>query len=47
MEFGTLFLAPNTLGDTPPLEVIPLSIKKQLEEYDVLSLKKKKQDVYL
>jgi len=31
MEFGTLFLAPNTLGDTPPLEVIPLSIKKQLE----------------
>lgn len=28
---GTLYLAPNTLGDTPPLEVIPLAVKKQLE----------------
>lgn len=29
--FGTLYLAPNTLGETPPLEVVPLSIKTQLE----------------
>lgn len=30
--YGKLFLAPNTLGETSPLEVIPLSVKKQLED---------------
>jgi len=29
--FGILYLAPNTLGETPPLEVLPLSVKTQLE----------------
>ena len=42
MEFGTLFLAPNTLGDTPPLEVIPLSIKKQLEGIHYFVFEKEK-----
>ncbi|MGB0260036.1 MAG: SAM-dependent methyltransferase [Flavobacteriaceae bacterium] len=30
--YGRLYLAPNTLGETSPLEVIPLSVKKQLED---------------
>ena len=31
---GTLYLLPNTLGDTPPLEVLPLLVKKAIEEID-------------
>lgn len=31
---GTLYLIPNTLGETPPLEVLPLSVKKIVEEID-------------
>jgi 16S rRNA (cytidine1402-2'-O)-methyltransferase len=29
---GTLFLIPNVLGDTAPLEVIPMSVKKTIED---------------
>ena len=28
---GNLYLIPCTLGDTPPLEVLPLSVKKAVE----------------
>ena len=31
---GNLYLIPNTLGDTPPLEVLPLLVKKAVEEID-------------
>jgi 16S rRNA (cytidine1402-2'-O)-methyltransferase len=30
--YGTLFLIPTPLGDNPPLEVLPLSIKTKVEE---------------
>lgn len=30
-EFGKLYLIPTTLGETEPLEVLPLSIKKHVE----------------
>lgn len=33
-EFGKLYLIPCPLGDTPPLEVLPLSVKKAVEEID-------------
>ena len=31
---GALYLIPCTLGDTPPLEVLPLSVKKAVEHID-------------
>ena len=31
---GKLYLIPTTLGDTEPLEVMPLSIKKVIEQID-------------
>ncbi|MBX2827581.1 MAG: SAM-dependent methyltransferase [Flavobacteriaceae bacterium] len=31
---GNVYLIPNTLGDTPPLEVLPLLVKKAVEEID-------------
>jgi len=31
-KFGKLYLIPTRLGDNPPLEVLPLSIKKIIEE---------------
>ena len=31
-EKGTLYLIPCTLGETPPLEVLPLLVKKTVEE---------------
>ena len=33
-ERGNLYLIPNTLGETPPLEVLPLLVKKAVEEID-------------
>ena len=33
-EKGNLYLIPCTLGDTPPLEVLPLLVKKAIEEID-------------
>ena len=32
--FGNLYLIPCTLGDTAPLEVLPLLVKKAIEEID-------------
>ncbi len=34
MKKGNLYLIPCTLGDTPPLEVLPLLVKKAIEEID-------------
>ncbi len=31
-EFGKLYLIPTTLGDNEPLEVLPLSVKKKVEQ---------------
>lgn len=31
MDRGTLYLIPTTLGDTAPLEVLPISVKKVIE----------------
>lgn len=33
-QFGKLYLIPCPLGDSPPLEVLPLSVKKAVEEID-------------
>ncbi len=33
-KMGTLYLIPTTLGDTPPLEVLPISIKRAIEDID-------------
>ncbi|MBZ0326056.1 MAG: SAM-dependent methyltransferase [Altibacter sp.] len=33
-EKGNLYLIPCTLGDTPPLEVLPLLVKKAVEQID-------------
>ncbi len=33
-EKGNLYLIPCTLGDTPPLEVLPLLVRKAVEEID-------------
>ena len=33
-EKGKLYLIPTTLGDNEPLEVLPLSVKKVVEELD-------------
>ncbi|NER13289.1 SAM-dependent methyltransferase [Leptobacterium flavescens] len=34
MELGKLYLIPTTLGDTEPLEVLPISIKRIIEQVD-------------
>ncbi|MEZ4858055.1 MAG: SAM-dependent methyltransferase [Flavobacteriaceae bacterium] len=34
LPLGNLYLIPCTLGDTPPLEVLPLSVKKTIEQID-------------
>lgn len=34
MAKGKLYLIPTTLGDTPPLEVLPISIKRAVENID-------------
>jgi len=32
---GKLYLIPTTLGETAPLEVLPISVKKIIEQVDV------------
>mgnify|MGYP006172785789 FL=1 len=39
---GVLFLIPNVLGDTAPLEVIPLSVKKTTEQLSYFVFEKEK-----
>ena len=33
-SFGKLYLIPTTLGDNPPLEVLPIAIKRTIENID-------------
>ena len=40
---GKLYLIPTTLGDTEPLEVMPLSVKKVLKKLIIILLKMKNQ----
>lgn len=39
---GKLYLIPTTLGDTEPLEVMPLSVKKVIEEVDYFIVENEK-----
>ena len=39
---GTVFLIPCTLGDTPPLEVLPLLVKKAIEDIDIFIVENEK-----
>jgi len=39
---GKLFLIPTTLGENPPLEVLPISVKKVIEETNVFIVENEK-----
>ena len=39
---GKLYLIPTTLGDNEPLEVLPLSVKKVIEELDCFIVENEK-----
>lgn len=39
---GKLYLIPNTLGDVPPLETMPISIKKTIEDLDIYIVENEK-----
>ena len=41
-EQGKLYLIPTTLGDNEPLEVLPLSVKKVIEELDFFIVENEK-----
>lgn len=41
-EIGKLFLIPTTLGDNEPLEVLPLSVKKTIEDLDCFIVENEK-----
>jgi 16S rRNA (cytidine1402-2'-O)-methyltransferase len=41
-EIGKLYLIPTTLGDSEPLEVLPLSIKKVIEDLDCFIVENEK-----
>ena len=41
-EKGKLFLIPTTLGDNEPLEVLPISVKKVIEELDCFIVENEK-----
>ncbi len=41
-EFGKLYLIPTTLGENEPLEVLPLSVKKYIEELDFFIVENEK-----
>ena len=41
-EKGILYLIPNTLGDNEPLEVLPLSVKKIIENINVYIVENEK-----
>ena len=34
-DTGKLYLIPTTLGDNEPLEVLPLSVKKTIEHFEM------------
>ena len=39
---GKLYLIPTTLGDNEPLEVLPISVKKTIEETNVYIVENEK-----
>ena len=39
---GKIYLIPNTLGDVPPLETMPLSVKKIIEDIDIYIVENEK-----
>ena len=39
---GKLYLIPTTLGDNPPLEVLPISVKKAIEDISVFIVENEK-----
>jgi 16S rRNA (cytidine1402-2'-O)-methyltransferase len=41
-QFGKLYLIPTTLGDNAPLEVLPLSVKKIIEQVDIYIVENEK-----
>ncbi len=41
-QIGKLYLIPTTLGDTEPLEVLPFSVKKIIEELDCFIVENEK-----
>ncbi|MGI9531286.1 SAM-dependent methyltransferase [Lutimonas sp.] len=41
-KFGKLFLIPTTLGQNEPLEVLPISVKKAVEEIDFFIVENEK-----
>lgn len=40
--YGSVYLIPTTLGDNEPLEVLPLSVKKTIEEIDCFIVENEK-----
>lgn len=40
--YGKLYLIPTTLGDTEPLDVLPISIKKIIEQVDIFIVENEK-----
>ena len=40
--FGNLYLIPTTLGDNEPLEVLPFSVKKAVEEINYFIVENEK-----
>ena len=42
VEKGKLYLIPTTLGDNEPLEVLPISVKKVIEELDTFIVENEK-----
>lgn len=41
-SIGHLYLIPTTLGDNAPLEVLPISVKKVIEQTDVYIVENEK-----
>lgn len=41
-DFGKLYLIPTTLGDNEPLEVLPISVKKVVEQVDYFIVENEK-----
>jgi len=41
-KFGKLFLIPTTLGPNEPLEVLPISVKKIVEDLDFFIVENEK-----
>ena len=42
VQKGKIYLIPNTLGDTPPLEVLPLLVKKAVEHISIFLVENEK-----